>query len=143
MKLIRDERLVIKNLKNIRIAFAFQTLSIVGILIYDGMVKGLDNVTNNPLWLILILTSIILGYLNLSISVDSYESEKQIRKTPYYLIVIGCLVVGVVFGLLTKLISNSSVQDSTITGLVIFLCFLCSFSFGYFLIKKRSKDEEE
>ncbi|GAB1774235.1 hypothetical protein [Priestia megaterium] len=143
MKLIRDERLVIKNLKNIRIAFAFQTLAMVGILIYDGITRGFNNVTDNPLWLVLILTSVILGYLNLGISVDSYESGKQLRKTPYYLIVIGCLTIGIIFGLLTKITSNSSVQDSTMIGLVIFLCFLGTFSFGYFLIKKRSKDEDE
>lgn len=143
MKVITDERLVIKNLKNIRFAFAFQTLALVGIIVYDGITKGFNNITNNPLWLVLILTSVILGYLNLSISVDSYENEKQIRKMPYYLLVLCCLAVGVIFGLLTKITPNTSLADSVIIGSVIFLCFLGTFSFGYFLIKKRSKDEEE
>jgi ABC-type uncharacterized transport system permease subunit len=143
MKVITDERLIIKNLKNIRFAFAFQTLALVGILIYNGVTKGFNNITNNPIWLVLILTSIILGYLNLSISVDSYENEKQIRKIPYYILVLCCLAVGVIFGLLTKITSNTSLSDSIIIGLVIFLCFLGTFSFGYFLINKRSKDEEE
>ncbi|QTL52871.1 branched-chain amino acid ABC transporter substrate-binding protein [Priestia aryabhattai] len=143
MKVITDERLVIKNLKNIRCAFAFQTLALVGIVIYDGITKGFNNITNNPIWLVLILTSVILGYLNLSISVDSYENEKQIRKMPYYLLVLCCLAVGVIFGLLTKIIPNTSLADSIIIGSVIFLCFLGTFSFGYFLIKKRSKDDEE
>ncbi|MEQ7803775.1 MULTISPECIES: branched-chain amino acid ABC transporter substrate-binding protein [Priestia] len=136
MKVITDERLVIKNLKNIRFAFAFQTLALVGVLLYDGVTKGFNHITDNPLWLVLILTSVILGYLNLSISVDSYENEKQIRKMPYYLLVLCCLAVGVIFGLLTKITSNTSLADSTIIGLVIFLCFLGTFSFGYFLIKK-------
>ncbi|PER67563.1 branched-chain amino acid ABC transporter substrate-binding protein [Priestia megaterium] len=143
MKVITDERLVIKNLKNIRFAFVFQTLALVGILLYDGITKGFNNITNNPIWLVLILTSVILGYLNLSISVDSYENEKRIRKVPYYLLVLCCLAAGVIFGLLTKLTSNSSLADSIIIGSVIFLCFLGTFSFGYFLIKKRSKDDEE
>ena len=143
MKVITDERLVIKNLKNIRFAFAFQTLALVGILLYDGITKGVNHITDNPLWLVLILTSVILGYLNLSISVDSYENEKQIRNMPYYLLVLCCLAVGVMFGLLTKITSNTSLADSVIIGLVIFICFLGTFSFGYFLIKKRSKDEEE
>ncbi|OVE34560.1 branched-chain amino acid ABC transporter substrate-binding protein [Priestia aryabhattai] len=143
MKVITDERLVIKNLKNIRFAFAFQTLALVGILLYDGITKGFNHITDNPLWLVLILTSVILGYLNLSISVDSYENEKQIRKIPYYLLVLCCVAVGVIFGLLTKITSNTSLADSVIIGLVIFICFLGTFSFGYFLIKKRSKDDEE
>ena len=143
MKVITDERLVIKNLKNIRFAFAFQTLALVGILLYDGITKGFNHITDNPLWLVLILTSVILGYLNLGISVDSYESEKQTRKIPYYLLVLCCLAVGVIVGLLTKITSSTSLADSTIIGLVVFLCFLGTFSFGYFVIKKRSKDEEE
>lgn len=143
MKVITDERLVIKNLKNIRFAFAFQTLALVGILLYDGITKGFNHITDSPLWLVLILTSVILGYLNLGISVDSYESEKQTRKIPYYLLVLCCLALGVIVGLLTKITSSTSLADSTIIGLVVFLCFLGTFSFGYFVIKKRSKDEEE
>jgi len=58
---------------------------------------------------------------------------------PYYLLGLCCLAVRVIFDLLTKITSNNSLADSIIIGLVIFLCFLGIFSFGYFLIKNALK----
>lgn len=40
MKKIKDERLIIQNLKNIRIAFIVQTIGISAILIYEVVTKG-------------------------------------------------------------------------------------------------------
>ena len=42
MKKITDERLILLNLKNIRIAFIIQTLGVLGILGYDAVKKGLE-----------------------------------------------------------------------------------------------------
>ncbi len=49
MKVIKDERLIIKNLKNIRIAFIFQTICMIGMLIYEGITNGFMNAFNHPL----------------------------------------------------------------------------------------------
>ena len=56
MKKIRDERLILRNLKNIRIVFVIQTLGIVGILGYDLVTKGMDAMTSNPLWPLLMIS---------------------------------------------------------------------------------------
>ena len=71
MKKIKDERLIIKSLKNIRIAFIFQTLCMSGMLIHEGITNGFMEAYNHPLWLILLGTTVLLGYLNITISVDS------------------------------------------------------------------------
>ncbi|GIN86208.1 hypothetical protein J6TS2_25940 [Heyndrickxia sporothermodurans] len=51
MKKIKDERLILQNLNNIRIAFIVQTLGIIGILGYDLFTNGIDEMRNNPLWI--------------------------------------------------------------------------------------------
>jgi len=40
MKRIRDERLLLQNLKNIRVAFIVQTLGVVAILVYQAVTEG-------------------------------------------------------------------------------------------------------
>ena len=75
MKKITDERLVLKNLKNIRIAYIIQTVGILGILGYDLVTKGLDGMRENPLWIVFMITTVISAYLSMSISAD-HESNK-------------------------------------------------------------------
>lgn len=41
MNKLRDERLILQNLKNTRIAYIIQTLGILGILGYDAITTGL------------------------------------------------------------------------------------------------------
>ncbi len=53
MKKVKDERLLIENLKSIRFAFLFQTIGIVGILVYSGVKDGVTALLNNPLWILL------------------------------------------------------------------------------------------
>ncbi|WP_066254131.1 branched-chain amino acid ABC transporter substrate-binding protein [Neobacillus drentensis] len=145
MKIIRDERLVIQNLRNIRIAFVFQTLCILGILIYDGISQGITHVTDNPLWLVFIGTSVIIGYLNLRISVDEYETHNDKKQGPYYKNVFISFVVGVIFSVITILTPEGTVRDAVIIGGVMFGCFLFSFSVVYYLRKRRydENDDEE
>lgn len=84
MKKIRDERLQLQNLKNIRGVYIFQTLGIISILGYDFLNDGLEAVKANPLWFILIVTKIIYFYLSMSISVD-YETRKRTPKQSFIL----------------------------------------------------------
>lgn len=143
MKKIQDERLVMQNLKNIRIAFLFQTICIMGILIYEGIIKGLSYVTDNPLWLVLISTSVILGYLNLRISLDMYESTNARKPGPYYKIIIMSVAIGLFFWLIYFLSPEGTLKQAIIFGVVMFVCFLIPFSVGYFMLKKRYQDKEE
>lgn len=77
MKKIKDERLIMKNLQNIKVAYIIQTLGIIGILGYDLITKGLAGMRDNPLWYVFIITSIISAYLSMNISVDHENSKKD------------------------------------------------------------------
>lgn len=48
MKKITDERLILRNLKNIKITYIVQTIGILSILGYDFF-RGLDRMRENPL----------------------------------------------------------------------------------------------
>ena len=43
---IKDERLILQTLKNIRIVFLFQYIGVVGILGYIGLTEGMDQLRN-------------------------------------------------------------------------------------------------
>lgn len=58
MKKIKDERLILQTLKNIRIVFLFQYIGVVGILGYIGLTEGMDQITKSPLWLLFISFSV-------------------------------------------------------------------------------------
>lgn len=142
MKKIKDERLILKNLKNIRIAFIVQTIGIVIILIYEGVTEGISKIIDNPLWLVFMLTMTVFLWLNLKISVDVYDDAKEQKKPgPYYRIVILSALVGTVLALLAKFgPDGSNTSEALIVGIVVFVCFLIPFSFVYYLRKKRSED---
>ncbi|MEH0975819.1 branched-chain amino acid ABC transporter substrate-binding protein [Bacillus mobilis] len=144
MKKIKDERLILKTLKNIRIAFLFQSLGIIGILGYIGFTEGMDQITKSPLWLLFILTSIVLSYLQLSVSIDVEEGEKDIKLTPYYKIVLRCLILGIVMAIIYIIFSpERPLFESILTGGILFICFLTSYSISYFIKKRRLQDDDE
>ncbi len=145
MKKIKDERLILQTLKNIRIAFLFQSLGIIGILGYIGFTKGLDQITKSPLWLLFILTSIVLSYLQLSVSIDVEESEKDIQLTPYYKLVFRSLIVGIIMAAIIYIIFSPErpLFEAILTGSILFICFLVSYSVSYFIKKRRLQDNDE
>ncbi|PFO67773.1 branched-chain amino acid ABC transporter substrate-binding protein [Bacillus cereus] len=144
VKKIKDERLILQTLKNVRIAFLFQSLGIIGILGYIGFTEGIDQITKSPLWLVFILTSIILSYLQLSVSIDVEESEKEIKLTPYYKIVLRSIIVGIVMAIIYIIFSpESPLFEAILTGGILFICFLGSYSVSYFIKKRRLQDENE
>lgn len=80
MKKITDERLIFKNLKNIRITYVIQTLGIIAILSYDIFKNGFNQMTKNPLWFVLMITMITSLYLAMSISVDHEAYDKAPKE---------------------------------------------------------------
>ena len=142
-KKIKDERLLFKQLKNIRIAFLFENICLIGLLIFYGFKNGFVNVTQNPLWLIVVLTSVVLIYLQMPISIDmnSNKSTKN-KQGSYYVKLFYSLAIGMIVGLIMVL-SGSQVQDALITGSVIFICFLISGSLMHYLRKKHSQDLDD
>ncbi|MGH0591371.1 branched-chain amino acid ABC transporter substrate-binding protein [Bacillus pretiosus] len=144
MKKIKDERLILKTLKNIRIAFLFQSLGIIGILGYIGFTEGVDQITKSPLWLLFILTSIVLSYLQLSVSIDVEEGEKDIKLTPYYKIILRSLIVGTIITIIYIIFSpERPLFEAILTGSIFFICFLISYSISYFIKKRRLQDDDE
>ncbi|KLA24648.1 hypothetical protein B4077_4644 [Bacillus cereus] len=144
MKKIKDERLILKTLKNIRIAFLFQSLGIIGILGYIGFTEGMDQITKSPLWLLFILTSIVLSYLQLSVSIDVEEGEKDIKLTPYYKIILRSLIVGTIIAIIYIIFSpERPLSEAILTGSIFFICFLISYSISYFIKKRRLQDNDE
>ncbi|HDR3488616.1 MULTISPECIES: branched-chain amino acid ABC transporter substrate-binding protein [Bacillus] len=144
VKKIKDERLILKTLKNVRIAFLFQSLGIIGILSYIGFTEGMDQITKSPLWLLFMLTSILLAYLQLSVSIDVEEGEKEINLTPYYKLVLRSLIVGIIIAIIYILFSpERPFFQAILTGSIFFICFLISYSISYFIKKRRLQDNDE
>ncbi|MDA2380326.1 branched-chain amino acid ABC transporter substrate-binding protein [Bacillus cereus] len=144
MKKIKDERLILQTLKNIRIVFLFQYIGVVGILGYIGFTEGIDQITKSPLWLLFMLTSILLAYLQLSVSIDVEEGEKEIKLTPYYKLVFRSLIVGIVMAIIYIIFSpERPLFEAILTGSIFFICFLVSYSVSYFIKKCRLQDNDE
>lgn len=144
MKKIKDERLVLQNLKNIRIAFLVQSVGIIAILLYDVITKSLSAMTDNPLWFVFMVSVIVLTWLNIRISVDVYDDAKEQKKPgSYYRVVIISLFIGTVLALLARFgPDGGSTGGALIVGGVTFVCFLAPSSFIYYLRKKRSEEAD-
>ncbi len=142
MKKITDERLIIRNLQHIKIAFIVQTIGILCILGYEVFKGGVEGMTKNPLWLVFMLTTVIYGYLNMSVSV---EHEKRPKK-PVRSIIISLIVVTIIavaFAILTSITPNFNWSDGLLIGGIIFICGIIPVSYVYHLRIKQQKDLEE
>lgn len=143
-KKITDERLIIQNLKHIRAAFVVQTTGIIGILIYTGITEGIKEVSNNPLWVVWVISMLVLVFSSMRISVDMEDQSKSQKKPRLYWGVILSAVIGIAIGLLTKFGPDAgSNRDAIILGSVFFICFLGSYAVVYYLRKKRYDDNQE
>lgn len=139
---VKDERLLLIQLKNIRIAFVFQTISILGLIIYDWIKHGVRQM-DNPLWLIFILTGTILGYLNMRISVDMESNKKSKNKqTTLFQRILYSLAIGLIFFLIMTL-SGSPLREAIITGIVMVVSFTIPAVVLYFLRKKNEQDLDD
>ncbi|WP_428909957.1 hypothetical protein [Niallia sp. Krafla_26] len=136
MKKIKDERLVLKNLQNLRIAYVVQTLGILGILGYDLVTKGMDGMMQNPLWFVFIATTVISSFLSMSISVDHEPSGKSPKKGLVISFVVTALI-SIVVGFLVSMTDGFGLVNGIMIGGILFLCFLAPALYIYFLRTKR------
>lgn len=123
MKKITDERLQLKNLRNIRILFIVQSIGIIGILAYDLVTKGMDGMTDNPLWFVFIITAVVSAYLSMSISVD-HESDKKSPNKGLITSLIVITLISVLIGVFVSFTDGFGPINGIIIGGVIFLCSL-------------------
>jgi hypothetical protein len=143
VKRIKDERLILLTLKNIRIAFILQTLGIlaifIGMIITSGPVRAFDS----PLFLVMIIPTTVLSWLQLRVSADiESTSQKAKRHIPYYGWVLISCAIGLIFGYAIYLTDPRHPGNAFILGLIFFICLLAVYSANYYLRKKRDKDND-
>lgn len=68
---INDERLIEKNLRNIRIAFVVQTFGILAVLGYQWVKEGSRAVYEEPLYLILLVSMTVYVALTIPVARDN------------------------------------------------------------------------
>ena len=141
MKIIKDERLILRNLQNIKIAYIVQTIGILCILGYNFFQGGLEGVRTNPLWLLLMLTTIVYLYLSMNITV---EQEKKIKspKKSFLLGFIGLIFISVIVGYLISITPSSTVITGIRFGIILFICSLIPLYYVYRLRLKQVQEFE-
>lgn len=142
MKKITDERLVLQNLKNVRIAYIIQTIGILGVLGYDLVTNGLDGMRENPLWLVFMITTIISAYLSISISAD-HESNKINPQKSLSISLVVLILISVVVGIFVSLTDGFTIINAVIMGGILFICGLIPIVYIYSLRKKRQDEHNE
>ncbi|MFF2242316.1 hypothetical protein ACFVUU_30145 [Bacillus thuringiensis] len=142
MKKITDERLILRNLKNVRITYIVQTIGILCILGYDLFQGGLDGMRENPLWMVFILTSVVSAYLSISVSV---EHEKEIKNPKKSLIVsmVVLIIIVVTVAYLTSITPTFSWISGLLVGAIIFICGCIPMYYVYRLRIKQEQDLED
>lgn len=139
MEKIKDERLQLKNLKNIRITFIVQTLGIIGILLYDLINHGMDGMTDNPVWFVFILTGVINAYLSMSISVE-HEKTKRSPVTRLYISLGVITLISLLFVTFIALTNGYNVMDGLLVGGIVFVCSVIP-AFYMYGLRQKERDE--
>lgn len=142
MKKITDERLVVRNLQHIRIAYIVQTLGILSILGYELVQGGLDRMRDNPVWLVFMITTIVYAYLTMSTSV---EHEKPI-KNPKKSLVISLAVIGVIAMVLAYFVSITPGYHwgtGALIAAIIVVCGAIPVLYIYRLRMRQTEDFED
>jgi hypothetical protein len=113
MKKIVDQRFTFLNLQHIKTAYIIQTLGVLLIRGHDFLKGGLEKMKANSLWVLFILSSVVYGYLSLSISV---EQEKEIKRPfrSFLLSLFVLLVIGSITAYLTSVTSGFNWSDGVL-----------------------------
>ncbi|MGG2014842.1 hypothetical protein [Bacillus sp. S10(2024)] len=142
MKKITDERLTLRNLQNIKIAYIVQTTGVLCILGYDFIQGGMERMRENPLWMVFMLTAIVAAYLSMSISVEHEKKIKNPKKS--FIVSMAVLtVIGTGVAYLTSITPNFGCKDGLLLGAIIFICGLIPVYYVYNLRVKQGLDLED
>ena len=139
MKKIKDERLILINLQNIRIVYIVQTIGILFILGYTFFQGGLVEMRANPLWLLFILTSVVFAYLSMNVNVANEKMVKNPRKSLSISMVI-LTVIAIIVAYLTSITPNYGWTDGMLLGVVLFICGLIP---SYYIYRLRVKEKDD
>ena len=138
MKRITDERLILKNLQNIKIAYIVQTVGILCILGYELFQGGLEQMRTNPLWHIFILTSVVSAYLSMSVSVEHEKENRNPKKSLGISIVVLTAIVMIVT-YLTSITPGYGWGEGVLLGVIVFICGIIPV---YYVYRLRMKEED-
>jgi len=142
MKKIKDERLVLRNLQNIRIVYIIQTVGILGILGHSFLQGGMDEMRANPLWLLFMLTTIISAYLTMRVSVENEQSvQNPVKSFRISLVVLMTIII--IVSTLTLLTPGFGLSDAFLIGSILFICGIIPIYYIYRLRVKEQEDMEE
>ncbi|CEG22805.1 hypothetical protein BN1080_01740 [Planococcus massiliensis] len=142
MKKIKDERLILKNLQHIRIAYVVQTLGILLILGYELIQGGLEGMRENPIWLVFMLTTVVYAYVSMSTSVD-HEREKRSPKKSLAIGLIVTITIAAGVVVLTAMTPGFAWADGFLIGGILCVCGLVPLVYIYRLRMKRTMELEE
>ena len=99
MKKIKDERLILRNLMNIRIAWIVQNLAILIFLVYQ-IIKSQDTsgvfTYGNPLWAVFTIGTYTLIVLSVNVSGPMEDKEKMTHKKMIF-ISLGVFLITTIF----------------------------------------------
>lgn len=131
-----DERLTLRNLQITRIAYAIQVIGFVLILGYEYVAGGMEKVQENPIWILFTVSTTILIFLSMNISVD-YENNQKSAKKGLVTSLIAVALISTTIGVFTAISDGHTATDGIITGLVFLVCGFIPFFFLYTLRKKK------
>ena len=142
MKKIRDERLFLNNLQNIKITYILQTIGIICILGYSFFQGGLEEMRANPLWLLFIVTSAVFAYLSMSVNVENEKTVENPKKSfSIGMVILSVIVILVAY--LTSITPNYGWREGVLLGVILFICGLIPLTYIYRLRVKEQADFED
>lgn len=139
LSMTSDERLAQKNLQKIRVAYAVQTIGIIGILGYYFVAGGMDRMQENPLWIIFIVSTTILAILSMNISVD-HENNKDSAKKGLVVSLSILALISIIIGIFTSFSEGFTAFDGVLTGAIFSVFGLVPFLFLFYLQKREGDD---
>ncbi|MGN7476409.1 hypothetical protein ACTHOQ_01035 [Solibacillus silvestris] len=142
MRKITDERLKLRNLQHIRIAYIIQTFGILAILGYELFQSGMDGMRQNPVWLVFMVTAIVYMYLSMSTSV---EHERKISN-PKKSLMISFITVFIIASAIAFFVSVTPGFDwgtGLLVGLIIIVCGVIPSFYIYRLRMKQLAEMDE
>lgn len=140
MKIVKDERLMIEGLKHIRLAFILQNIVILAIVFYRYVLQGAGYESVSDLLMVFMGGIIIINFLNLKNSVEVYEHTGGVSRR--YFMKLLFIPVGIIIGILAICIvvtPDISIKEISMTGLIMFACFLVPSLFIYIYIYEKNK----
>ena len=142
MEKIKDERLIMRNLQNIRIVYIVQTIGILGILAHSFFQGGLDEMRANPLWLLFMLTTILSAYLSMRLSVENEQPVQNPAKS-FRISLFVSMTISITVSTLTLLTPGFGLSDAFLIGSILFICGFIPIYYIYRLRVKEQEDMEE